>query len=555
MAAGAAGRRPGVATNPEIDQLAEEGLGIEELHPEQRRAVDTALSGHDVLAVMPTGYGKSAIYQLVGAAVEGATVVVSPLIALQHDQVESLTEDDVGAAVAANSTMPAKERRGAFEEVRHGDAEFLFLAPEQLARPETMETVRTLQPSVFVVDEAHCISSWGHDFRPDYLRLGHIIDELGHPVVIALTATAAPPVRAEIVERLHLRDHVQIVHGFDRPNIRLSVEHPADAREKDGKVLDRATVLAAGHHSGIVYVATRKRTEELAGSLTRRGVRAEAYHAGLRGDRRDEVQERFMAGEVDVVVATTAFGMGIDKPDVRFVLHADAPESLDSYYQEIGRAGRDGREAEAGLFFRRADLGLRRFLGARGGIKPDDLAEVADALSDVSGATAIEDLEEEVDLSRRKVVLALSRLEDDGAVDIEGDVVRPSIDDQGETVQAVAAEEDRRKQVEASRVEMVSGYAEARACRRRFLLGYFGEDYDHDCGRCDNCESGIAARRPAEAEDAPFPHSSRVRHTEFGDGQVVRVEGDVVTVLFDDVGYKTLSAEQSRARDLLSVVR
>ena len=543
-----------MGTHSDIAHLAQRGLGIDELRPEQREAIDAAIAGHDVLAVMPTGYGKSAIYQLVAASVDGPTVVVSPLIALQHDQVESLGDDVLGDAVAANSSMKPTDRRNAFDGLHAGDVEFMFLAPEQLSRADTMQALQQAGPSVFVVDEAHCISSWGHDFRPDYLRLGQVIDELGHPVVIALTATAAPPVQSEIAERLHLRDHKVVVHGFDRPNLHLEVEHPTDAGEKDGMVLDRATVLSAGHRAGMVYVATRKRTEELAGALCGRGVRAAAYHAGLQSSQRDYVHREFMAGEVDVVVATTAFGMGIDKPDVRFVLHGDVPASLDSYYQEIGRAGRDGAEAEATLFYRAADLGLRRFLGGGGGVKSADVEEVAGALEEAGGTADVEELHEAVELSRRKVILALTRLEDDDAVAVNGDEVRARVDDPAQAAPAIAVDEERRKQVEASRLEMMRAYAETLACRRRFLLSYFGEKYDHNCGFCDTCEAGKAAKRPAEAEDAQYPQGSRVNHSDWGDGRVVRVEGDVVTVLFDEIGYKTLSAELTMAGQLLRLI-
>ena len=528
----------------DIDDLARRGLDIEQLHPEQRRAVEAALSGRDVLAVLPTGSGKSAIYQLAGAALPGPTVVVSPLIALQQDQVVALRSEQVGEAVPVNSSLSASQRREAFEDLRQGEAEFVFLAPEQLARPEVVENLRASRPSVFVVDEAHCISSWGHDFRPDYLGLGRVVDALGHPVVLALTATAAPPVRAEIIARLGLRDPEVVLDSFDRPNIRLSVEHPEDAREKDGAVLDRASVLAAGHRSGIVYVATRKRTEELAEALNRRGLRAAAYHAGLRRADRDRVQERFMGDEVDVIVATTAFGMGIDKPDVRFVLHADAPESLDSYYQEIGRAGRDGRDAEAVLFFRQADLGVRRFLGSGGGVKADQVGEVLEVLDEAGGSTDLEDLERSVGLSRRRLVLALSRLEDGGAVELDGDEVRAEVEDPDDAIRAVEAEEEQRRELTASRVEMVTAYAETRACRRRLLLGYFGERYDHECGSCDTCESGTAARRSALLDQQPHPIGSRVRHGELGEGQVAWAEGETLIVLFDAAGYQRLSSRR-----------
>ena len=538
----------------DLDALALQGLGISELRAGQREAVEGALQGRDVLAVMPTGYGKSAIYQLAAAGVDGPTVVVSPLIALQRDQVGALAGEEVGDAAQVNSMLGEPERRDAFERLGRGDLEFLFLAPEQLARDDTVAALADARVSVFVVDEAHCISSWGHDFRPDYLRLGEVIDGLGHPTVIALTATAAPPVRAEIVERLHLRDPKVVVHGFDRPNIRLAVEVFQDAAEKDRRLLDLALALAAGGHSGIVYVTTRKRTEELAELLAREGLRAAPYHGGLPRSRREEVQQGFMGGGLTVVVATTAFGMGIDKPDVRFVLHGDVTESVDEYYQEIGRGGRDGEPAEACLFFHSSDLGLRRFLGSTGTVAPDDLEEVATVLGETDGEVTVERLSEEVDVSRRSLTLALSRLEDADAVEVDRDrVVRATEAAEDPTAAARRALEiaDRRTQLKASRFEMMRAYAETKGCRRRFLLTYFGETHDHNCGACDNCESGTAEAVGTSEELSPFPAGSRVRHAQWGEGQVLRVEGDRLVVLFDDLGYKTLSVGLALEKSLL----
>ncbi|HEX2119630.1 MAG TPA: ATP-dependent DNA helicase RecQ, partial [Acidimicrobiales bacterium] len=477
--------------------MASRGLGIDALRTGQREAVEGALEGRDVLAVMPTGYGKSAIYQLVAAAVDGPTVVVSPLIALQRDQVEALAGEAVGEAAQANSTLRPSERDAAFGRLRDGRLEFLFLAPEQLAKDDTVAALAEAGVSLFVVDEAHCISSWGHDFRPDYLRLGDVIDGLGHPTVIALTATAAPPVRKEIADRLHLRDPKVVVHGFDRPNIHLAVEVFPDGAEKDARLLNQTLVLAAGGRSGIVYVTTRRRTEELAELLSREGPRAEAYHGGLPRRRREEVQEGFMDGDVRIVVATTAFGMGIDKADVRFVLHGDVTESIDEYYQEIGRAGRDGEPAEACLFFHASDLGLRRFLGSTATVDEDDLVDVATAVAQAGdGGVPVDRLAEDLALNPRGLTMALHRLEDAGAVALNGDdVARPAAgapEPEAAARRALDIEDDR-KQLEASRFEMMRAYAETRGCRRRFLLTYFGERYDGDCGFCDNCESGASA--------------------------------------------------------------
>ena len=467
-------------------------------------------------------------------------MVVSPLIALQRDQVAALTANGVDAA-EANSQVRAAERRQAFDDLIAGDLEFLFLAPEQLANPDVLEQAVAAKPSLMVVDEAHCISAWGHDFRPDYLRLGEVAEALGRPPILALTATAAPPVRAEIVERLGLRDPLLVVRGFDRPNISLAVERFTDAGAKRAALLDRVQAAAG---LGIVYAATRRIAEEVAEALAERGVRAEAYHGGLPAARRREVEAAFTGDELDVVVATTAFGMGIDKPDVRFVYHHDVADSPDSYYQEIGRAGRDGAPAEAVLFYRPEDLGLRRFFAGGGGATADDVASVAEALGAnvevaESGLTDVDELVQHTGLSRGRVIAALTCLSDgDG--------------DESPALAAARAHEEReaRARIQQSRVEMMRAYAEARGCRRQVLLGYFGEPLEAPCGNCDRC-AAMADDGPAPA-GAPFAVHSQVSHATWGPGQVMGYEGDTVTVFFESAGYKTLALELVEAGGLLT---
>jgi ATP-dependent DNA helicase RecQ len=532
----------------EVADAAEEALGLERLRPGQEEAARSAASGRDTLAVLPTGWGKSAIYQIAGHLRPGATVVVSPLIALQRDHVESLAETELTAA-AVNSTVGAAGRRAAFEGFVDGGIEFLFVSPEQLADDEVLATLGGARPSLVVVDEAHCVASWGHDFRPDYLRLGDAIDRLGRPPVLALTATAAPMTRSEIVHRLGMRDPAVVVRGFDRPNLQLSVRTFAD---DDDRRRDLLALVGELEGDGIVYAATRRATEEIARALADRGVRAEAYHAGLAARRRAERQDRFMSGDLRVVVATTAFGMGIDKPDVRFVVHAHAPESLDAYYQEIGRAGRDGEPAEAVLLHRTGDLGLRRFQQG-GAVGEERLAAVARAV-EAAGRHGIglAELRKVAGVGMARVRVGLDHLAATGVLEADRDAARWLGGDAGEAARDAAGREEVRRRVDRSRVEQVGTYAATPGCRRQVLLAYLGEPYDPPCGACDNCRSG---RRPPTGDDVdvdggrrdgevrPWPVGSTVHHDAFGAGRVMGYDRDVVTVAFDDHGYRTLQVD------------
>jgi ATP-dependent DNA helicase RecQ len=500
---------------------------------------------------MSTGSGKSAIYQIAGLLTPGATVVVSPLISLQRDQVDSLRELAAGGAAQLNSTLPAAEREHALAELAEGALEFLFLAPEQLAKAAVLDELAVADISLFTVDEAHCVSEWGHDFRPDYLRLGAAIEAVGRPPVLALTATAAPPVRDEIIARLGLRDPVVLIRGFDRPNLHFSVERfhgPQGAERKLRALQERIT---ASTPPGIVYVSTRREAESLADSLSEGSLRAASYHAGMRSHERDAVQERFMDDELDVIVATTAFGMGIDKANVRWVFHAEVAESVDAYYQEVGRAGRDGEPAEIVLFYRAEDVGLRRFF-AGGHLEVDEIAHVLDAVRTAGHPIDAAELQRVTELSQSKLATALSRLEDAGAVRVRTDGAVSPVDDgppSSEALLAAAEAEEMRRSFDRSRVDMMRAYAETDDCRRAFILSYFGEPFEPPCGYCDNCEAGRVHAPPA---DLPFPVGARVAHKQWGEGVVQRYDDDSMVVLFDEAGYKTLALEVVRSRPLLT---
>jgi ATP-dependent DNA helicase RecQ len=537
---------------PSIADVAKEILGFESLRPGQHEAVRAVLDGRDTLAVLPTGSGKSAIYQLATAIGGGPTVVVSPLLALQRDQVESIEETDLGEAAALNSTLGEQAREELLEEVADDEVEFLFLAPEQFANEETRERLLEAQPRLFVVDEAHCVSEWGHDFRPDYLRLGAVIEELGHPTTLALTATAAPPVRAEILERLAMRDAAVVVRGFDRPNIHLAVHR---FHEDEDKIRALVADVSGGERPALVYTATRKRTEALADRFVDADVDALPYHAGLGRSEREETQSAFMDDRCEVIVATIAFGMGVDKPNVRAVVHAEVSDSVDSYYQEVGRAGRDGEPARAVLYYRPEDVGLRRFFAGTGQIRADEVLEVAEAVTGSSSPVDPRDLRDETGLSETKVTTALGRLEEVGVVEMLPDGRVSSLDGHVDLRRAAgeaAAAQEHRKEYDRTRVEMMRGYAESRTCRRAFLLSYFGEDFEGPCGNCDNCDAGHGVAEEPWGE--PFVVATRVTHAEWGAGTVQRYDGDAMVVLFDEGGYRTLSVALVEERGLLTVI-
>lgn len=475
-------------TKANILAIARKNFGFEALRPGQQEAVTALLSGRDCLVVMPTGSGKSAIYQIAGSMKRGATLVISPLIALQKDQVDAINEESRLNAVVINSTLTAAEAREAIEKIEDGSGKFIFLAPEQLRKEETIQILESAHISLFVVDEAHCISEWGHDFRPDYLQLGPAVERLGHPVVLAMTATASYPVREEIVRRLGMGKPKILVHGFDRPNIYLRVDKFEKEEEKTQALVHR---VRWAEKPGIVYVATRNAAEQIMRSLDEEGIKALFYHGGLRAADRTAIQEQFMSGDAEVIIATNAFGMGVDKSDVRFVYHYDVSDSLDSYYQEIGRAGRDGEKSEALLFFRQADIGLQSFRNSEGKLEPDQVEQVAAAIADAEGPVEPEEISEQSNLSEHKFARAVHRLEDVGAVQTlpTGEVKFAETAEISQAAEAAVEEQERRRKMHEERLHQLQEYLDTKNCRREYLLRYFGDSYTGPCNNCDNCQA------------------------------------------------------------------
>ncbi len=522
-------------------RVAREVFGHPDLHPGQQEAIAAVLEGSDVLLVSATGSGKSLAYQVPGVLIEGCTLLVSPLLALQQDQLDGLPHDQRTRGARISSAETHAERLAALQGALSGDLEFLAVSPEQLANDEVRARLAELRPSLVAVDEAHCVSTWGHDFRPDYLRLGELLADLGTPRVMALTATAAAPVREDIIERLHLADPRVVVAGFGRDNISLRVERCTDPADQANRLVSH---VLARDGLGIVYCRTRRSAETYAGRLAAHGMRATCYHAGLGARARNEAHAAFHTGRVDVVVATSAFGMGIDKADVRYVVHAEVPESPDTYYQEFGRAGRDDKPAEAVLFYRPEDLALGRFFS--GGIpgRGDVTAVLLELAKDPQASRT--ELQERTRLGPLRVGRVLN---------LRVDVLRSPRPPQGiiATVDAVIARAEAQRRLDRSRVEMMRAYAETDRCRMQFLLAYFGEQMSHVCGRCDTCEAGTSATHSLQPGGTPYAVGAEVVHERFGAGSVVDVDGGTVTVLFEEVGYRTLDAEIVARKGLLDL--